>query len=235
MSDLIRNVDLNCDMGEIPALLADGSQDALLDCVTSVNISCGAHAGDADLIRATIQAAIQRGVQIGAHPGYPDPVNFGRVALDMDPKSLAAEITRQLVWFAAQVDEYGGRIRHVKPHGALYNVAVRDKEIAGAISAGVASWRRSVILVGLAGTSMLDVFRQDGFEVWGEAFADRTYEPDGTLRSRLKAGALIVDPTAAAEQAAKLARDPTVDTICIHSDTPNSVEIARAVALRCRT
>ena len=163
MSELVRKVDVNCDMGEIPALLADGTQDALLDCVSSVNVSCGAHAGDPDLIRATILAAIRKRVRIGAHPGYPDPINFGRVALDMDPGSLADEITRQLRWFGEVVEECGGQILHVKPHGALYNVAVRDQEVAGAISRGVAAWRESVILVGLASTSMLEVFRRDGF------------------------------------------------------------------------
>ncbi|BDC48622.1 UPF0271 protein [Bryobacterales bacterium F-183] len=217
-------VDINCDMGEIADLHANGTQRELLRWCTSVNVSCGAHAGDETLIRATIADAQAAGVRVGAHPGYPDPANFGRIAMDMPPGDLAREITRQLVWF-------GPDATHVKPHGALYNVAVHNKVVAEAIAAGVAAWRRDVILVGLAGSPMLDVFRAAGFPVWGEAFADRAYEPDGTLRARTKPGALISDPEAAADQAIRLASRGDVQTICIHSDTPGATAIARAVRL----
>lgn len=217
-------VDINCDMGEIAALHADGTQRELLRWCTSVNVSCGAHAGDECLIRATIADARAAGVRVGAHPGYPDPANFGRLALEMAPGDLAREITRQLVWF-------GTEATHMKPHGGLYNVAVRDRDVAWAIAEGVRAWRTDVILVGLAGSLMLDVFREAGFVAWGEAFADRAYEADGTLRARSKAAALIEDPDAAAEQAVRLASREDVQTICVHSDTPGSTAIARAVRL----
>lgn len=217
-------IDINCDMGEIEALYADGTQRELLRCCTSVNVSCGAHAGDEALIRATIAEARAAGVRVGAHPGYPDPANFGRLALEMTAAELAREITRQLVWFGAEAT-------HVKPHGALYNVAARNRDVAWAIAEGVRAWRTDVILVGLAGSVMLDVFREAGFVAWGEAFADRAYEADGTLKARSKPGALIEDPEAAGEQAVRFALREDVQTICVHSDTPGSTAIARAVRL----
>ena len=218
-------IDINCDMGEIAELDANGTQRELLRWCTSVNVSCGAHAGDETLIRATIADARAAGVRVGAHPGYPDPANFGRLPMPMSSGDLSREITRQLQWF-------GPEATHVKPHGALYNVAARDRDVAQAIADGVKAWRgNDVILVGLAGSSMLDVFREAGFPVWGEAFADRAYEADGTLRARSKAGALIEVPEAAAEQALRLAARGDVQTICVHSDTPGSTAIARAVRL----
>lgn len=216
-------LDINCDMGEIAELRSNGTQAALLGSVTSINVSCGAHAGDEMLIRATVDQALKAGVRVGAHPGYPDQANFGRVAIDLE--DLAGEVHRQLVWFAG----VAGAVSHVKPHGAMYNRAAVDAATARGIAEGIARWRRDVPVMGLAGSLMLDVFRDAGLKVLREGFADRAYESDGTLRSRANPGALITDPAAAAEQALRLAASGTVDTICIHSDTPGSVDIAAAV------
>ncbi len=222
-------IDINCDMGEIPALLDDGTQDRLLMHVTSVNVSCGAHAGDPATIEQTIRAAHLSYVKIGAHPGYADPANFGRIALAMTPAQVVDMVFEQLLAFEEIANRCGAGIAHVKPHGALYNTAVKDREVAQAIADGIARWRPGIPVMGLAGSLMLDVFRNAGFKPLAEAFADRAYEPDGTLRSRQLPGAMIHSPAEAAAQALRLARSGMVDTICIHSDTQGSVEIAAAV------
>ena len=222
-------IDINCDMGEIPALLEDGTQDRLLRHVTSVNVSCGAHAGDPETIERTIRAAQLYDVKIGAHPGYADPANFGRIALAMTSAQVVDMVFEQLLAFEEIANRCGAAIAHVKPHGALYNTAVKDREVAQAIADGIARWRRGIPVMGLAGSLMLEVFRDAGFTPLAEAFADRAYEPDGTLRSRQLPGAMIHSPAEAAAQALRFARSGAVDTICIHSDTHGSVEIAAAV------
>lgn len=224
-----KTIDVNCDMGEIPALLNDGTQDRLLEHVTSVNISCGAHAGDPITIEQTIRSAKAHNVKVGAHPGYPDPANFGRIALAMTPGQVADSVFQQLVAFEEIASHCGAAIEHVKPHGALYNTAVKDPVTAQAIADGIRRWRKSIPVMGLAGSLMLDVFRDAGFQPLAEAFADRAYEPDGTLRSRQLPGAMIHSPAEAAAQALRLAQSGIVDTICIHSDTHGSVAIAAAV------
>lgn len=222
-------IDLNCDMGETPDMIADGTQDALMASVTSVNIACGGHAGDAVMMETTIRQARRHGVAIGAHPGYPDRENFGRLELDLPLEAVSDFVYEQVTALAKLAS-----IAHVKAHGALYNQAVKNLALAQAIADGVARWSRDVVLVGLAGSPMLDVFRDAGFPVAAEAFADRTYEPDGTLRSRKFPDALIRDPEAAAAQSLRIAETGVADTICIHSDTPGSVQIAAAVAARLR-
>ena len=240
----MKRIDLNCDMGELQPLLDDGTQERLMRCVSSVNVACGGHAGDEDLMRATLRQALREHVAIGAHPGYEDPGHFGRVELDLGAEEIAALVLRQLTRLEAIATGCGARISFVKPHGALYNQAVRDRRIAAAIAAGVASWRRDVTLVGLAGPAgetMLTAFRAAGFAVAAEAFADRRYEADGRLRSRQLQDALIHDAAEAARHAIRIARGEGVlavggpvvameaQTLCIHSDTPGSVAIARAV------
>jgi UPF0271 protein len=218
-------MDLNCDMGE----LEDARHEAaLMEYVTSANIACGGHAGDEASMERTARLAIARGVRIGAHPGYPDRANFGRIAIPMPPAEIERMVRRQIERLDAVVRSLGGRVVHVKPHGALYNVAVRNTEVARAIAGGVAAWDPSVTLFGLAGSAMLDVWRQMGFCVAAEAFADRRYEPDGTLRPRQFADALITDPREAARQALRFAREGNVQTICVHGDTPGAVDILKA-------
>jgi UPF0271 protein len=176
----------------------------------------------------TARLAIARGVRIGAHPGYPDRANFGRIAIPMPAVEIEGTVRRQIERLDAVVRSLGGRIVHVKPHGALYNVAVRNTEVARAIAGGVAAWDPRVTLFGLAGSAMLDVWREMGLAVAAEAFADRRYEPDGTLRPRQFADALITDPREAARQALRFAREGNVQTICVHGDTPGAVDILKA-------
>jgi 5-oxoprolinase (ATP-hydrolysing) subunit A len=235
-------IDLNCDMGELPEAIADGTQEELMPFFTSVNVACGGHAGDEQTMKTTVEQALRSKLAIGAHPGYADRANFGRLELEEPPKEIAASVFEQVRALAQIAAGCGARLVHVKPHGALYNQAVRDRGIAKAIAEGVSRWNREVVLVGLAGSPMLDVFRGVGFAVAAEAFADRRYEPDGTLRSRKFADALIRDPAEAGWQAlrivergAVIARDGTevsvdAQTLCIHGDTPGAPEIAATVA-----
>jgi UPF0271 protein len=235
-------IDLNCDMGELPEAIADGTQEALMPSFTSVNVACGGHAGDERTMKTTIEQALRWKLAIGAHPGYPDRANFGRQELKIAGEAIADTVFEQVRALAAIAAGCGARLAHVKPHGALYNQAVRNRELAEAIAKGVARWSQDVVLVGLAGSPMLDVFREAGFAVAAEAFADRRYEPDGTLRSRKFEDALIRNPEEAgwqalgiAERGVVIARDGSevavdAQTLCIHGDTPGAVKIAATVA-----
>ena len=219
------NIDLNCDLGE----LDDAAHEAaLMAFITSANIACGGHCGDAQTMERTARLALERGVRIGAHPGYPDRENFGRLEIVMTPEAIADTVYAQIARLDDVVRRLGGAIVHVKPHGALYNVAVRNADVARAIAHGVARWNPHTILFGLAGSPMLDVWRTMGMAVAGEAFADRRYEPDGTLRSRKFPDALITVPREAAAQALRFARQGLAQTICVHGDTPGSVAILKA-------
>ncbi len=219
-------MDINCDIGEVVELIEDGSQEALMPFLTSVNIACGGHAGDSRMMQVSVDQATQYGLKIGAHPGYPDPANFGRLELDM-PFPAVAQMVYEQICALATVTKH---ISHVKPHGALYNQAVKNQGLAQAIACGTARFSRDVTLVGLAGSQMLTVFKEEGFRVAAEAFADRRYEVDGTLRSRKFADALILDPEEAARQAVLISQSKMADTICIHGDTPGALAIAISVA-----
>ena len=240
-------IDLNCDMGELAEAVVDGTQEALMRSVTSVNIACGGHAGDEGMMRATIEQALRHGVAIGAHPGYADRENFGRVELKLSAEEVADSVYRQVVTLANIAESCGARVGHVKPHGALYNQAARDRGLALAIATGVLQWSKDVVMVGLSGSVMLEAFRDVGFAVAAEAFADRRYEANGSLRSRKFADALISDPVEAAEQALRIAEREEVlahdgqavsmsaQTLCIHSDTPGAVETAMRISDGLRT
>jgi len=240
----VKSIDLNCDMGEMPEAIADGTQEALMGFLTSVNIACGAHAGDESTMRTTVEQAMRRKLAIGAHPGYADRANFGRLELDLSADEIAESVFEQISKLGDIAAKCGARLSHVKAHGALYNQAARDEAVAEAIADGVARWRHDVILVGLAGSVMLEAFHRAGFSVAAEAFADRKYEPNGSLRSRKFADALILNPADAAAQALHIAQAGRVaasdgreirveaQTICIHGDTPGAVKIAAAVGER---
>ena len=218
-------IDLNCDMGE----LEDAAYEAaLMEYITSANIACGGHAGDEGTMERTARLALARGVRIGAHPSYPDRANFGRVEITMTAGEIETTIRHQILRLERVVRTLGASIMHVKPHGALYNVSARDEAVAGAIGAAVANWNSDAIVFGLAGSAALDVWRAMGLRVAAEAFADRRYEPDGSLRSRKFADALITHPQEAAAQAARFAREGRAQTICVHGDTPGAVEILKA-------
>jgi 5-oxoprolinase (ATP-hydrolysing) subunit A len=240
----MKRIDLNCDMGELPEAVANGSQEELMHCISSANIACGGHAGDEETMRATIEQALRHAVAVGAHPGYEDRANFGRLDLQLRPEEIADSVQRQILTLNAIASKLGARIAHVKAHGALYNQAARERYIARAIAEGVRRWRTDVILVGLAGSPMLEEFRAAGFVVAAEAFADRRYEADGSLRSRKFSDALLKNPADAAQQALEIAQqaqaraaDGSVlsllaDTICIHGDTPGALAIATEVRRR---
>lgn len=246
-----QTIDLNCDMGELPELVASGAEQRMMLHVSSVNVACGAHAGDELTMEATVRAAAARGCTIGAHPSYPDRESFGRKTMALSPDELARTIDVQIARLAAVVARCGAKLAHVKPHGALYNEAASDVTLARAVAEGVA--RRAAefragrpVLVGLAGSRALQIYASAGFRVIAEAFADRRYEADGQLRSRALPGALLTDPEEAAAQALSIARDGIVtayggapvrleaETICIHGDTPGAVSVAVSVVSRLR-
>jgi 5-oxoprolinase (ATP-hydrolysing) subunit A len=235
-------IDLNADMGEGFGAWAMGQDADLLAFVTSVNIACGFHAGDPAVMDRTVAAAARSGVAVGAHPGYPDLRGFGRRPMAASPEEVETDVLYQVGALMAFARAHGARVVHVKAHGALYNQAAGDEELARAVARGTARAGRNLILVGLAGSSaMRGAAEAEGLRFAAEAFADRAYESDGTLRSRRLAGAVITDPEAAAGQALSIARDGRVrsadgstvrlqaDTLCLHGDTPGAVANARAV------
>jgi 5-oxoprolinase (ATP-hydrolysing) subunit A len=238
----MKRIDLNCDVGESAEAITDGIQESLMPSLTSVNIACGGYAGDSRTMKTTIEQALRWKLDIGAHPGYPDRANFGRLELKLPPEMISDSVFEQVRALAEVAAECGAIVTHVKPHGALYNQAAANRMVAQAIADGVARWNRDVALVGLAGSLMLDVFREAGFRVFAEAFADRRYDADGALRSRRFEDALIRDPAEAGQQALRIAERGTVlacdgseivanaQTICIHGDTPGAPAIAAAVA-----
>lgn len=237
-------VDLNADLGEDRLALSSGADEALLAVVTSANVACGGHAGDAASMRALVRIARRLGVAVGAHPSYPDRATFGRAAAGAGPAEIEAFVAAQAAALAAIAGGEGVRLSHLKPHGALYHAAHRDPAVAAAIAAGAARVDPGLALVGPAGSPALDAWRATGFRVAAEAFADRAYEPDGTLRARGLPGALLDDPPRAAAQAESIVlegRVMAIDgtlvaleavTLCVHADTPNALAIARAVRAR---
>jgi len=233
-------MDINSDMGEINRLLDDGTYEKLMNYVTSINLACGGHAGDETMMTAMVALAKDKGVNVGAHPSYPDKENFGRIDMDMDQNELLDSVRDQIQLLVDIGAENGVELTHVKPHGALYNRAVNDEGVAQTIGKAIMQVNPSLKVMGLAGSNMLTVFKTLGLEPVGEAFADRSYESDGTLRNRKYDDALITDPDKAAFQVKNMVEGTVISfegkviemnaqTICIHSDTPNAVAIAEAV------
>ena len=237
-------IDINCDMGELTHLSEDGTYHLLMDHVTSINLACGGHAGNTFMMTELSKCAIIKNVRIGAHPGYPDPEHFGRAVMKMDPGELTKTILEQIRRLSEIVAAENGDLSHVKPHGALYNQATKDRAISNSIGTAVLEFDPNLIMVGLSGSVMLLVWQKMGLQVMGEAFADRTYESDGSLRNRQLDLALITNPEKAALQAQMITDEGRVisfdgteininaQTICVHSDTPNALEIAIKVNKR---
>jgi 5-oxoprolinase (ATP-hydrolysing) subunit A len=222
VSGILWHVDLNADLGE-------GFDDAaLLAVVTSANVACGFHAGDAVTMRRVCSLAAERGVAVGAHVSYLDREGFGRRAMAVPPDTLAADVLYQLGALAAIAGAAGTRVRYVKPHGALYNAAVDDAQMARAVVEAVVAFGGLPVL-GLPGSRLLAAAAQAGLEAVPEGFPDRGYTPDGTLVQRGEPGALIEDPSAIAAHAVQLAGG--VRSLCVHGDSPGAVDAARA----CRT
>jgi UPF0271 protein len=236
-----RIIDINSDLGESEESLANGTDAELMRYITSANVACGCHAGSDHTMRETVRLAKQLNVAVGAHPGYPDRENFGRIELPIAAAEIEATVRDQIAALAAIAEPMGVQLVHCKPHGALYHAANKNKEVAVAIGRAVLESDEQLIMVGQAGSATLTFWESMGLSCAAEAFADRAYEPDGILRKRTLAGALLDDPAKAAWQAVDIATRQVAiatdgselkvaaGTICIHSDTPGSAAIARAV------
>lgn len=234
-------IDINSDLGESEESLANGTDFELMRFISSANVACGGHAGDEHIMRETVRIAKQLGIAVGAHPGYPDRENFGRIESPMLAAEIEATVRDQIAALAEIAAPLGVQLVHCKPHGALYHAANKSAEVAAAIGRAVLEGDEQLIMVGQAGSSTLTLWESMGLSCAAEAFADRAYEPDGILRKRTLPGALLGDPAKAAQQAVDIATRQIVvaadgsqlkvvaQTVCIHSDTPGSVAIARAV------
>ncbi len=234
-------VDLNSDVGESFGTYTLGQDPILVPHVTSANVACGFHAGDPGVMRATVALAKQHGVAVGAHPGFPDLVGFGRRDLHATPREVEDFVVYQIGALAAIAAAQGVRLQHVKPHGALFNMAVRDVSLADAIARATASVDRSLILFGLPGSELVRAGERAGLRTACEAFADRAYEPDGTLVSRRLPGAVIHDAGAVEARVVRMAAERTVvavdgsvvgleiDTICVHGDTRGAADLAARI------
>jgi UPF0271 protein len=223
-------VDLNSDLGEGFGAWRLGDDEALLDVVTSANVACGFHAGDPSTMRRVCAAAAVRGVAIGAQVGYRDLAGFGRRRIDYDPDELRDDLLYQIGALDAFARLTGSRVGYVKPHGALYNTAVRDERQAGAVVAAVAGYDASLPVLGLPGSALLRLAAEAGLRPVEEGFADRRYRPDGTLTPRTEPDALLTGTGEVVAQALRLATGTgRVASLCLHGDTPGAVALARAV------
>jgi len=215
-------IDLNCDLGE-----GTGNDEAIMPYITSANIACGFHAGDEQTMRETLRLAKRFSVNVGAHPSWNDRENFGRREMDASPEEAERIVLEQIRTLAAIAKEEGVALSHVKPHGALYNQAAKDIQLASAIARAVKIVSVDLILVGLAGSRSLEAGRAMGIRVAAEGFPDRGYNADGSLMSRLLPGALIDSPEEVARHAVELIQTGRMDTLCLHGDHPNAAENAK--------
>jgi UPF0271 protein len=242
----MKTIDLNCDMGESFGAWKMGNDAEIMNYVSSVNVACGFHAGDASTIRETVQLAAQKGVAVGAHPSFPDLQGFGRRTMSLS----AQEIFDLTLYQVSAVDgicrAYGVTLNHVKPHGALYNLAATDAKVAAAICAAVKQFNPNLVFYGLSGSCLISEGRRAGLKTAGEVFADRTYQPDGTLTPRSKPDALIETTDASLKQVLQMIFEKTVtatngqrvsltaETVCIHGDGTHAVAFGRAIHKRLR-
>ncbi|HTP02582.1 MAG TPA: 5-oxoprolinase subunit PxpA [Anaerolineales bacterium] len=232
-------MDLNCDMGESFGRYTIGEDEEVMPYITSVNVACGLHAGDPAVMHATVRLAKQHGVAVGAHPGWPDLQGFGRREMSMTPDEAEGYLLYQIGALAAFARQEGVKLRHVKPHGALYNQAAIDRALADVIARTVWSFDKNLILVGLAGSALVKAGAAMGLRVANEAFPDRRYNADGTLTSRKQTGALVADPQDVAANAVTLARDGIlfggkrvrIDTLCLHGDNTHAAQNAQSVRI----
>jgi len=243
MTDL-HTIDLNSDLGENEPDRIVGDDVSMLEIVTSANVSCGFHAGSPEGIRDTLAAAVRAGVVIGAHPGYRDHENFGRVAVDIDPATLQAHVEYQLGALIGLASAVGGAVAYVKPHGALYNTIAYDERQAKAVAAAIAAIDQRLVLLGQAGGVVLDVAGRAGLAIAAEAFADRAYLPNGRLVPRTQPDAVLHDLSVVAERMVRLASEGVIraidgtdvavsaQSICVHGDSPGSVAMAAEIRRR---
>ncbi|AKK02765.1 LamB/YcsF family protein [Corynebacterium epidermidicanis] len=234
-------IDLNCDLGESFGNYTIGNDEAMLDLVSSANIACGFHAGDASVMDTTVAAAVERGVRIGAHVGYRDLAGFGRRAMAYAPEELRAETTYQIGALQAFARKHGSAVQYVKPHGALYNTIAHDEAQAQAVIQGIKDADPNLALMGLAGAPVLEWAANAGLKVLSETFADRAYTAEGTLVPRSQEGAVHHDPEVAAAQAIAFATQSPItsvtgspimvhaDSICVHGDNPAALALVKQI------
>ena len=235
-------VDINCDMGESFGAYTLGNDEEILNYVTSANIACGFHAGDPKTMRITVQKALEKNVGIGAHPGLPDLMGFGRREMNISPEEAYDLVIYQIGALYAFVKAEGGNLQHVKPHGALYNMAAKNSTLAEAIAKAVYDVNPELILFGLAGSELIKAGKKIGLKTASEVFADRTYQEDGTLTSRRFSNAIITDEDKATKQVIRMVKEGKVkslqgrdvsiqaDTICIHGDGEKAVEFSKTIS-----
>lgn len=234
-------IDLNCDMGESYGAWHMGNDDAVLQFVSSANVACGFHGGDPSTMRKTVAAALKHNVSIGAHPSLPDLVGFGRRPMQVTPQEAYDMVVYQVGALAAVAATQGTRLHHVKAHGALYNMAVKDRPLAQAIARAVHDVDASLVLYGLPGSYLIEAADELGLLAANEVFADRTYQDDGSLTPRTQPGAMIEDVDTAVAQVLRMVQDRVVrsvngrdvpvqaDTLCIHGDQPNALVFAKGL------
>lgn len=237
-------IDLNCDMGESFGAYKLGLDDQVIRHITSANVACGWHAGDPEVMNRTVAMAAQHGVGVGAHPGYPDLIGFGRRNMDCTPEDVKQYVVYQIGALQAFCRVHGLRLRHVKPHGALYLTAVDNRNVARAVADAIVSVDPDLMFVALAGAKgavMRQVGQEIGLKVVYEAFPDRAYTPEGTLLSRRLPGAVISDPEEVSQRALRMAAEGRIiavdgssidieaQTLCVHGDTPSAVDLVRTI------
>ena len=234
-------VDLNCDLGESFGAYTIGMDEAVIPYVTSVNVACGWHAGDPLIMDKTVALAKKHGVAVGGHPGFPDLMGFGRRPMTVTPQEAGAYVKYQVGALLAFVKAQGLELQHVKPHGALYNMAAKDEALATGICEAIASVDKNLVFMGLAGSVMLEAAKKVGLKTASEVFADRAYNDDGSLVNRKLSGAVIHDPVVAVERAVKMAKEGKVisingkeisiqaDSICVHGDNEQAIELVSKI------
>jgi UPF0271 protein len=237
----IMKIDLNCDLGESFGAYKIGHDELVIPFVTSVNVACGFHGGDPSVIRSTVEMAKKHGVAVGAHPGYPDLLGFGRRNMIMHPDEVYSMVIYQIGAVRAFTDLYNIPLQHVKPHGALNNMAAVDLDLARVIARAIYDYDKDLILLAVAGSQLARAGEEIGLQVANEVFADRAYEPDGTLRNRKYPDALIHDPVEAANRVLQMVKENTIvaidgtripvrpDSVCLHGDGLTAVKLAETL------
>ena len=234
-------IDLNSDLGESFGNYTLGMDERILELISSANIACGFHAGDPDVMHRTVQLALKNNVALGAHPGFPDLVGFGRRTMGVSPQEVYTMMVYQIGALNGFIKAEGGKMQHVKPHGALYNMAAKDKKLAEAIAESLYKVDPELVLFGLAGSEMIHAAKRIGIRAIEEVFADRTYQKDGTLTPRSQANSMITDDQKAIAQVLKMIQEKSVtsvdgsdiplqaDTICVHGDGEHALNFAKKI------
>jgi len=237
----MNKIDLNCDMGESFGRYKIGMDEEIIKNITSANIGCGFHGGDPVVMKHTVKIAKQNKVAIGAHPGFPDLMGFGRRNMDVTPEEIQSYILYQLGSLYAFARAEREELQHVKPHGALYNLMAKDQKLCRAVMEAIVEFDRKLFVLALAGSVMIDIAEEAGLKVASEAFADRAYNPDGTLVSRRQPNAVITNHEEVLGRVIKMAKEQKIecingevierkiDTICLHGDSPGAVKLAEVI------